>query len=531
MVEIIIVSLVGVALIALTILSQAELWQRKEYRFDRMLAFVQSDEWMQSFIWLLLAIVILSNAGWYAFFIGSPLAEPIGWLLLSVLAFFHVQRTATRGLFRPRLTAKSALLVTAMGVVAVAMVSFTYVPYVVAPLQWATLVWLMPVVAAPCVWLVNALTGVRKKQIINRAKQVRKKLADLSVIGITGSYGKTSTKYFLAQILSSAKCQYMVTDEHRNSELAVAQDMLNSLTNKTDIYVVEMGAYRVGEIDALVQLTKPSVGIVTAIGNQHVALFGSRQQLAKAKWELVRGLPKDGTAILNADDETVSRLGAKVSKNVLWYSSQRKADVYVTRLEIKGCSFTGTFYIGGLRKRVTVPLASEAMLSSVLAAMAGARALGVSAKDVFTALSDLKPMAQTMEVRSGKKGSVVIDDSYSANEFGMVTALNHLKRFDGNKLVVMVPIIELGTESRRVHERIGRALSETDAQIFVYGTAYSEAIKKGLGKKQPADKVMFFSQPDELIGRVKESVEPGTTILLEGRLPSVVRQELLALAR
>lgn len=513
----------GSVLTVLTLLSQAALWQRKEYRLDRMRAFVLSPEWRYSYGWLYIIVAILSNAGWAAYFLDLNWSSMIGFSELLAFFFFHAHRLATRGLYRPRFTQKNLLLLGTMSAGVIGCLFFTLRNTQTAALQWSTLIFLLPVWAALCVEIVNEVTDIRKRQIIAGAADWRRRLKRLQVVGITGSYGKTSTKYFLDQILEQAQVPHLVTDEHRNSDLAVAEDMLQRLTTKHHVYVAEMGAYAAGEIAALVQLTRPSIGIITAIGNQHIALFGNLEALAKAKWELVDGLASNGTAILNADDPVIQKEARAFPGRKLWYSSRQPSQVFAENIVIEPSAFRATFHFGDFVQSIIVPLASDAMLSSVLAAAAGALVLKVKPEKIAAALSSLKPAPRTMEVMPGRHGSVVIDDSYSANEAGVLAALRHLQRFpEPHKIVVLAPLIELDQEAPAVHERIGRALRSLGADVYIFGPSHTDDLRRGW-QAAKSGHLQFISRPADLAHTLSDLTKTGTVILLEGRLPDVVR--------
>lgn len=285
--EIIITFMASVALAA-SVLSQAKLWQQKEYRLDRLSAALLGTELRSRFYPYILAL--------FFFTIKVPLAA------IATLFIYHLWRTVRRGLSRPDPTNKAKLLITLIFALTSIAITILNSNFYLAWTLAATLL-MIPLLTALATLITNAAAAIRKRQIIQQATHLRRSLTNLKVIGITGSYGKTSTKHFLSQLIPTA----LVTKEHRNSEFPVAQDMLNQLNSNTRIYIVEMGAYKIGEIAALTRLTKPAIGLITAIGNQHLATFGSATNILKAKWELIDALPKDGMAIINVDDHKLSQ--------------------------------------------------------------------------------------------------------------------------------------------------------------------------------------------------------------------------------
>lgn len=509
--EIIASVLLGLPTLALVILSQVELWQRKEYRWDRMQSYLVGPAGYQYLRSWLLPAVLLTDAGWLAYLQQQELwAAYFGMAALLCFAAYHVARARRQGIFRPVLTHKAWLILAVTAFVVLYVARLMVIAGQELALQLATLIMLLPLLAAAVVGLVNMVTAARKRQIIARAARARRQMRDLTVIGITGSYGKTSTKYFLQQLLPEA----VVTPEHVNSEIAVAGDLLRR-GKLAGTYVVEMGAYRRGEIAALARMTKPRVGVITAIGNQHLDLFGSQENILLAKWELIEGLAGDGIAVLNADDPWLVKKAKEHPGKIIWYGGQ--GDAQAIDILVQPRQLTCNLHIGLASQTVTIPLASRGLLGSVLAAVAAAYAAGATAEGIFERVQKLEPFARTMELRTGRGGATIIDDSYSANEQGVLNAVEHLKIFsEPDKRIIMVPLIELGPEASVVHQRIGQALKESGAKVFVYGRAH----QKELG--QPV-----FTDAKKLAEHARVGLTEKSVVLLEGRIPDTVRQAVL----
>lgn len=550
-------TLLGLPTLLASILSQTELWQRKEYRADRLGAALTTPE-LSHFLLIYALALALAVIGWSALALGSILPPDIvGLLSLGLLFSHHALRTKYRGLHRPQLTPKAILLLATVTLITIVCMWHSAFPRLAPALHWATIILLVPAFTILGVNIVNLAVNWRKHQIINQAGSLRLLLSNLAVVGITGSYGKTSAKHFLSQLLPQAT----VSQEHRNSEFSIAQDMLEQLNDKTQIYVVEMGAYRRGEIKDLAKLTQPRIGLITAIGNQHLATFGSLANIVKAKWELIEALPKDGVAILNADDNQLqkqrvalpgsppprARSGARThgggegqptgpaamakipsprGLRFLSYSIKHPADIYVDNVGFRARFISCRLHIKDSAYDIEIPLAGQAALSNVVAAVATAHALGANNSQIISRLKQLKPYPRTMEVVITKEGSTVIDDSYSANEHGALAAIDHLQHFSQpDKRIVLVPLIELGREARAVHQRVGRALAESGATVYIYGNAYQKELTAGAGSRSH---IHFIALPPELIKKATQNLSDNAVILLEGRIPEVVRKNIVA---
>ena len=200
---------------------------------------------------------------------------------------------------------------------------------------------LIPLIVSLVVLSFQPLAALGRNQIIKRAKEKRAVFHNLLVIGITGSYGKTSTKEFLYTILVEkfGAEKVLKTKEHQNSEVGISQCILNDLKPGHEVFICEMGAYGLGGIKLLCDIAKPKIGILTGINEQHMATFGSQENIIRAKYELIEALPKDGLAIFNGDNEYCFELYKKTRKPKKFYSLQSsifnaQPDLWATSLAV-----------------------------------------------------------------------------------------------------------------------------------------------------------------------------------------------------
>lgn len=491
--------------IILVALSQIALWQRKEYRADRMRGYIDSPEGsLKQHPWPLIA-GLLVGVGWtLVSWENEGAAEYAGLASLLLIVVGHTFRIRTKGVMRPTWTARAGVVLLVTLIAGMAWGVYLVIPNILLALQMATLVFFLPAIIAGVVFLVTIPATLQKKRIISQAKTLRNSLDALTVVGITGSVGKTSTKTYLLHILGGASKTVQATSEHRNSPYVVALDMISKLTRKTSTYIAEIGAYKKGEIVELSQLAQPKIGVVTAITNQHAALFGSLENLATTKWELIDALPADGIAILNADDKNVVKKAKGLKKKIVWYSLKEKNPL-LTHASVIG----------------------NGQLGSVLAAVTVARLLNVPEDVIAKRLATLPVLSQTMELKKGKNSSIVIDDSYSASEASVMNAIEYLKELPaGDKRLIMVPIIELGSEGSAVHTRIGKALARLPMQVYIYGDAYREDIQKGLAVS-PTANVIWMNDPKQMAVEAAKDLTSKSTVVLEGRIPALVRSAVL----
>jgi UDP-N-acetylmuramoyl-tripeptide--D-alanyl-D-alanine ligase len=519
---------VSALLLIINALAIVELWQRKEYRWDRLKSYLKSPEARQrQRPWYHVADGLVAGA-WLSSLWDLPLlTHVLAVTALLAVIMYHNREWQARGFFRPKPTVKAGTLL--VGLLGVSAVLFQIGNDMARSLNWALIIVTLPLVSVPLAGIINFLFWYPKRRIIRRAVSKRQQLATLTVVGITGSYGKTSTKFFLHHLLGATESTVLATPTHVNTEIGVAMDMVRRLTAETKTYIVEMGAYRRGEIAALCYLARPQIGVLTFIGNQHLDLFGSVEAIAAAKWELIDALPPHGVAILNADDPRQQRAAKSYDGKIIWYSLRAPADIYTTRLALRPTNATLELRVKDHSATVTVPVVSEGLLASLVAAVAAADTRGVPFAKIVERLTTLTPLPRTMEIKPHASGAVIIDDSYSANEAGVINALQHLVRFSQtDKRIIITPLIELGAESPAVHRRLGEELATSNAHIFIVGNAYSEEIRSGVHSRNSAAQLSVYTDPLKLTAVATQNMTANTVILLEGRIPDVVRQTFVS---
>jgi len=392
---------------------------------------------------------------------------------------------------------------------------------------------LIPFIVSIIVLSFQPFAVIFRSQIIIMAKRKREKLKDLLVIGITGSYGKTSTKEFLYRILSK-KFRVLKTSERQNSEIGISQCILNELTPEYDIFIVEMGAYGRRGIKLLCNIVKPHVGILTGINEQHLALFGSQKNIIRTKYELIESLPKDGLAIFNGSDKYCLELYDKTEKPKRIFTSQPRVlgiepDVWAENIIVqkefvffRGCDKDGC-------DNFKAYLSGSHFVSNLLGAICVATELGMKKEEISQSVLDIDAPRRTMNIFKGLNDLIIIDDSYSANPQGVIAALDYLKIYDGKKLIVMPCLIELGLASREIHKSIGRKIGEIcDAAIITTRDYFQEiregAVEKGLKNEE----ILFSENPSEILNTIQTFFYSGDAILFAGRVPQKIIDNLIA---
>jgi UDP-N-acetylmuramoyl-tripeptide--D-alanyl-D-alanine ligase len=308
------------------------------------------------------------------------------------------------------------------------------------------------VFAGPRVEVADSLAGLAAL-----ATAVRERSA-ATVVAITGSNGKTTTKDLLAAALAT-RLATVANQASFNNEVGLPLTLAR-IEPGTQAVVVEMGARGSGHIAALARLARPAVGVVLNVGESHLGMFGSREAIAKAKGELVESLPSDGTAVLNADDPQVAAMADRTVARVVRFGQGPAAEVRAEGVALDGdgrASFSLVTPAG--TAPVILPAPGEHLVSCALAAAAAAHVLGVGPADVAAGLGAATLSPMRMQVRRRPDGLTVVNDAYNANPSSMAAALKTLAalgRPGGRTVAVLGEMAELGPAATTEHDRIGR---------------------------------------------------------------------------
>lgn len=333
------------------------------------------------------------------------------------------------------------------------------------------------------VYLINLLNKpinyFEYQYFYNKAKNKLSNFNCLKVIGITGSYGKTSSKNILTAILSS-KYITRTTPKNYNTPNGLMITINNHLDKFDEIFVAEMGAYRLGRIKNLCDFVHPKYAILTIIGKAHLETFGSIENIQKTKFELVESLPKDGVAVLNMDDPYQVNYKLKNKVKTIWIGIKNKdADIYASNIK---CGSNGTTFeclIKGEKYKFETKLLGEHNIYNILASIALALELNVEIEDIIMSVKTLKATEHRLELkRVGRMN--MLDDAYNSNPTGAKEALNVLNKMNGTKVIVTPGMVELGNNEDEENYNLGVKISEVCDYAILVGKNQTKSILKAL---------------------------------------------------
>ncbi|MFH0739694.1 MAG: UDP-N-acetylmuramoyl-tripeptide--D-alanyl-D-alanine ligase [bacterium] len=388
---------------------------------------------------------------------------------------------------------------------------------------------LAPLAIALLIFIFQIPTIILRKTIIKKAGKKRMGFKDLTVVAITGSYGKTSVKEFLATILST-KFRVLKTEKHINAEIGLARTILNNLKPEHQIFVAEVGAYERGDIKEICQMLCPQVGILTGVNEQHLSLFGSQENIIKAKFELVESLPENGIAILNGNSDKVRNERSKIKnynknlKNIVWCFNEGPGDIWAENIVVDKNSISLKMLTkDGDEADFKLNLLGRYNIENILLAAGCAKELGMTLSEVSLACNNIQTEQESMQARKGALGLNIIDSTYSANPDGVLANLDYLKLCSGKKILVMPCLIELGKASESVHEKLGAKISEVcDLAIITTKDRFKELLQgfQKVGHEQ--NKIFLIEEPKEMFEKISEFAKNGDTLILESRVPQAL---------
>ena len=377
------------------------------------------------------------------------------------------------------------------------------------------------------VWLANGLILPLEEHIksgyFKEARTIVKEHPQLKIIGITGSYGKTSTKYILNQIMATSHPTLM-TPESYNTPMGVCKVIRGDLKNFHQFFIVEMGARKTGDIAELCRLTPPKMGILTAIGPQHLESFGSQEAITATKGELLQALPSEGVAVINQDNPHCRKLAQGLKCKCLRYGLGPGNDKDVWGQNIssgpRGTAFT-LHTAEGEEVNLHTRLLGEHNVYNILAAGCAALYWGVPLNNIARAVARLQAVPHRLQLLTGEGGISIIDDAFNANPAGAREALKVLKSFpSGRKFLITPGMVELGEEEFEQNKQFGQLAAQACDFVILVGPQRTVPIARGLKETGfPEDRLVVVNDLNSARRTMGKLIQAGDVVLFENDLP------------
>ena len=391
--------------------------------------------------------------------------------------------------------------------------------------KWAMTIIGAALVLSNIIMLLANLVNTPIEKAINRhyyndAKRIIESNKDLIVIGVTGSFGKTSTKNYLAGVLAQ-KYNVLVTPGNFNTLLGVIRTIREQLRPYHQVFIVEMGAKQSNDIKEICDLVHPTIGIVTAVGEMHLETFKTIENIQNTKFELINSLPAGGLGVINNDSQYINSYNGITSPcKLIRYAVEADGDYKATNVTYgaNGVSFT----LNG-DEQFTSRLLGVGNLLNILAATAVADHLGVPVNKQKNAIARLQPVEHRLSMKVSN-GITVLDDAYNSNPQGAKMALGVLKNFavgEENKRIVITPgFVEMGTRQAEANKELGRTIAQSCDYAIVVNATNRDAIKSGIDEGGlPQGSYFLADSLNHAHAHLAQILRAGDVVLYENDLP------------
>ncbi len=380
---------------------------------------------------------------------------------------------------------------------------------------------LIPILVSLAHFITWPFETLNNRRYIIRAKKKLQKYPTLIKIGITGSVGKTSNKFILNSLLSE-KYDVCITPHSFNTPMGLTRVVLDYLKPNHDVLITEMGAKQVGDIKFLCDMIQPTYGILTSVGSQHLTTFGTLENIAKTKNELIKSLPKDkGVAIFNGDNEPSMPLYEKCEcKKILVSTKDAACFVHAENVKATDKGTTFKLCIGDQSINCKTKLLGLHNLQNILMCCALAYELGLTLEQLKLGIAKIEPINHRLELKK-ENGLVILDDSFNSSVEGSKSALDVLKLFDSGKKIVVTPgLVELGSYEHEANYNFGKQLAEVCDYVIIVNQVNKQQISDGL-KDAGFDetKIIYALSLLDAKLKIKDLAEKGDVILFENDLP------------
>ena len=383
----------------------------------------------------------------------------------------------------------------------------------------------MPYMVELTALIINPYEAKVNAGFFKSARQRIRKHPHLITIGITGSFGKTNVKFMLRDMLAK-RYKVLATPASFNTAMGISRVVNDDLTDDHEIFIAEMGATHVGDIKELVDLVRPKYGILTSIGNRHLDTFGSLENIASTKYELIQGLPKEGGfAVFGSGDDYIDRLYAMCKKDKCRVSLDPRADADVHAEGIayseQGTRFTLVFS-DGARIECATPLLGSYNVKNLLLAAALARRLDVSPEQIADAAAHLKPIEHRLQLTVEDLN--VIDDTLNEDPDGAFEALRVLAQMPGRRIVVTPGMGDLGQQEADINYALGTVMADCADTVILVGAQNSQrGLRRGLLQSRfPRSALHTVDDMDDASDLLEELSDTGDTVLFESHVPDYV---------
>lgn len=342
----------------------------------------------------------------------------------------------------------------------------------------------------------------------------KRNMYDIPVIAITGSVGKTSTKDIVASVVSN-KYKTLKTEGNNNNNIGLPLTILKLRDHEA--MVIEMGMNHFREIALLTEIAKPTLAVITNIGTSHIGILGSRENILKAKLEILEGMKKP-KIIINNDNDLLHKWYEenKEKIEIHTYGIEKQSDINAKDIEMDENSSKFTVGINNKKVEIEVPVGGEHFIYNALCATEVGKVLGLTEEQIKKGIKEFKLTKKRMDIRTLQNGAILINDSYNASYESMSASINYLANHNGTrKIAVLGDMFELGEYSKELHEKVGETVAQKNIDILICSGDESQNIIKKVKEKNPKIKTILLNNNEEILKKLQKILREGDVVLVK----------------
>ena len=344
----------------------------------------------------------------------------------------------------------------------------------------------------------------------------KRSLYDISVIAVTGSVGKTSTKDIIASVVST-RYKTLKTEGNNNNNIGLPLTILKLKDHEA--LVIEMGMNHFGEISLLTSIAKPTLAVITNIGTSHIGILGSRENILKAKLEILEGMgvPK---IIINNDNDLLHKWYEENREKIEihTFGIQNKSDLNAENIQLReeGSDFTAVSVKQTLN--INVPVGGEHFVYNALCATQVGYNLGISSEKIIQGIEQFELTKRRMEINKHENGAIVVNDAYNASYESMKAGLDFLqRRTEIRKIAVLGDMLELGEFSEELHRKVGKEVAGKNIDILICSGEASKFIIEE-AEKNDKIKTYYFKNREQIVEKLKQEIRKGDVVFVKASL-------------
>ena len=349
---------------------------------------------------------------------------------------------------------------------------------------------------------------------LQKMAEFKRSKYNIPVIGITGSVGKTSTKDMIASVVAQ-KYNVLKTEGNFNNHIGLPLTILRLQDHNA--MVVEMGMSNLGEISLLTNIAKPTIAVITNVGTAHIGNLGSRENILKAKLEILEGLEKNGTLIINNDNDMLHMWNEQnTNYNVLSFGIENNSNIEAKNINIETDAINYEITYDNETKRIDVPIVSKPFIYNSLAAIAVGKLLNIDISKIQTGIKNFELTKNRMEIYKTKTVTI-INDCYNANFDSMKASIESLAKMEGTrKIAVLGDMLELGEYSKELHYNLGTEVFKNNIDILItVGEESKNIAESALNSKMIKENIHIFEKNAQAISLLKSIAKDGDVILIK----------------